>query len=160
MFAATGRSCGTGGSTATRGLRADSLTSAAYDENASGPMSISRIARISGIFILDAIGVFVATAIVESPLHPIFLVHSATGVLRREVILSVLCAGLIGFLAFWKWQSATSKMVWVLFLLIFGLGILVYAVSLGRLLGPALRPNAALLWTGPAACRFGSSRFL
>jgi len=90
-------------------------------------MSISRIARISGIFILDAIGVFVATAIVESPLHPIFLVHSATGVLRREVILSVLCAGLIGFLAFWKWQSATSKMVWVLFLLIFGLGILVSA---------------------------------
>jgi len=92
-----------------------------------GPMSVSRIARAGGILALDAVGVLVGTALLESPLHPIFPVHSASGVLRREVILSILCAALIGFIAYWKLRSGTSKAVWTLFLLLFGLGIFVSA---------------------------------
>jgi hypothetical protein len=106
----------------------------------SGTVSVPRILRVVGLFILDTVAVLVGPAIAESPLHPMFPVHSAAGVLRRESMLSILCAGLIGFLAYWRWRSATSKMVWALFLLGFGFGILVSAAEPG---GPRAQLSGA-----------------
>jgi hypothetical protein len=88
-------------------------------------ISMFRVARVGGWFILDAGGALLGTAIAESSLYRIFPVHSAADVLLKESSLSVLFAALIGFAAFWKWRSKTSKMVWILFVLWFGFGVVV-----------------------------------
>jgi hypothetical protein len=110
-----------------------------------------RITRGTKIFILDVLNSLVGTAVLEFPLHSIFLVHSKAGILHREAILSIFCAGLLGFMAYWKWRSATSKMAWILFVLFFGFGILISADKPGGYWGQ-LSGSACAVATDSFSC--------
>ena len=86
------------------------------------------------------------TAILEATLFKMIPVHSIAGVIRKEWILSILCAWFIGFFMYRTWKSETAKWAWTLPSLWFIFGCL---VALG-----STREHSVLSGTGSALANF------
>ena len=90
----------------------------------------SRTLRIVGMFVLDAIVALFGTAILATSFSRIVSVHSIAGVIRREWIVSIVCAVFVGFFMYRTWRSGTSKWVWTIPTLWFIFGCLVVLASM------------------------------
>jgi hypothetical protein len=96
----------------------------------SEPVSQFRGLRIVGMFLLDTLTAVIGAAILEASLFKITPTHSIAGVIRKEWILSILCAWFIGFFMFRTWRSETAKWAWALPTTWFVFGCLVALGSL------------------------------
>ena len=85
----------------------------------------SQTFRTVGMFVLDTLIALLGTAILDTCFSRIFSVHSISGVIRREWVLSILCAAFVGFFMYRTWRSGTSKWVWTIPTLWFIFGCLV-----------------------------------
>ncbi len=83
-----------------------------------------RALRWSGLHIGHLLTALFITAILTLEIGRLHRARTALGVVQREWILSIVCAGVIGLLMYrtWKWRGALW--VWVLPTLWFGLNIL------------------------------------
>jgi hypothetical protein len=70
--------------------------------------------RFGGVLILHTIVTLLGTAVLETAIGKVFRPHSLEGVLWKEWILSLLCAGFIGFFMWRTWRVAAAMWVWVL----------------------------------------------
>jgi hypothetical protein len=82
------------------------------------------------MFVLDAIVALFGTAILATSFSRIVSVHSIAGVIRREWIVSIVCAVFVGFFMYRTWRSGTSKWVWTIPTLWFIFGCLVVLASM------------------------------
>ena len=77
--------------------------------------------RFCGALILHTIVALLGTAVLETAIGKAFRAHSLAAVLWKEWILSLLCAGFIGFFMWRTWRAAAAMWVWVLPGIWFGL---------------------------------------
>jgi len=78
----------------------------------SQPASHFRGLRIVGMFLLDTLTAVIGAAILEASLFKTIPAHSMAGAIRKQWILSILCAWFIGFFMFRAWRSETAKWAW------------------------------------------------
>ena len=64
-------------------------------------------------FVLNSLTAIIGTAVIGAEFSSLFHTHTLEGVFRKEVLLSVVIAFLLGYLAFYKLTSATAKWVWI-----------------------------------------------
>jgi hypothetical protein len=70
--------------------------------------------RSFAMFLVDTLAAVIGTAILDTTFYKMIPVHSIAGAIRKEWILSILCAGFIGFFMYRTWKSDTSKWTWTL----------------------------------------------
>jgi hypothetical protein len=70
--------------------------------------------RSFAMFLVDTLAAVIGTAILDTTFYKMIPVHSIAGVIRKEWILSILCASFIGFFMYRTWKSDTSKWTWTL----------------------------------------------
>ncbi len=81
--------------------------------------------RWLGVFVLDTILAVYGTAISEGPFYRAIPAHTISIILWKSWYLDIAFATLIGFLMYRTWKSNSTRWVWVLPALWFGLGVLV-----------------------------------
>ena len=70
--------------------------------------------RFFGVLILHTAVALIGTAFLESTLGRAFHPHSLAAILWKEWILSLLCAGFIGFFMWRTWKGSPAMWVWIL----------------------------------------------
>lgn len=80
----------------------------------------------------------IGTAMLDTGISKVIPSHSIAMVVRKEFILSIICAGLIGFGMWRTWRNLAAKWTWVLPAVWFAFGYLIVAGhgdAFGRLSG-------------------------
>lgn len=72
-----------------------------------------KLIRNVGLYLGHLLTALIGTAIVTTPLWKIHRSTSVAGVLWQEVIMSICCAGLIGFGAYMGWRSKVGAWIWI-----------------------------------------------
>src|SRR5260370_27274622 len=75
---------------------------------------MTRALKFCGLLILNVLVAVFGTAILESAIWRFYHPSSISGVVWKEWSLSLLCAGLIGFLMWRTWRSGVTKWTWLL----------------------------------------------
>jgi hypothetical protein len=84
---------------------------------------MTRALRFCVFLILQFVVALIGTAITEHTLWRVIPAHSISAIVRKEVMLSVLCAASIGFSMRLAWRNDVAKWVWVLPAMWFGFRI-------------------------------------
>jgi hypothetical protein len=80
----------------------------------------------------------IGTAILDTELRRVVPIHTVSGIVREEIILSVICAAFIGFFMWRTWRSSAATWIWIPAALWLVFGYLTIAGSVnvwGRLSG-------------------------
>ena len=101
-----------------------------------------KLLRSIGLYLGHLLTALIGTAILRFPLEKILRQRSISGVIWREWILSIVCAGLIGFLTYRTWRSKIGMWVWALPTAWFGFGVLMLLGTIHA--QSALSPNHGL----------------
>jgi hypothetical protein len=91
------------------------------------PTTMFRRLRFLGLVLLNLLIAIAGTAILDTAIWKLVPAHSLGAILYKELILSVACAGLIGFGMWRVWRSEAAKWTWVLPILWFAFGLLTAA---------------------------------
>ena len=97
-----------------------------------------RSLKFCGFLLIDFAVAVIGTAILDSAVQRMIPSHSAAAIVRQEIILSIVCAALIGFGMWRTWRNSTAKWTWVPAMIWFAFGYLTIAGSTdvwGRLSG-------------------------
>jgi len=70
--------------------------------------------RFCGAVILHTVAAILGTAVLESAIGKAFRPHSLAAILWKEWILSLLCAGFIGFFTWRTWRGSAAMCAWIL----------------------------------------------
>ena len=73
-----------------------------------------RLIRNIGLYLGHMLTALIGTAILSTPIEKMSRSTSVAGILWKELILSIVCAGLIGFLVYRTWRSRIGIWVWIL----------------------------------------------
>jgi hypothetical protein len=85
--------------------------------------------KFAGFILLNLIVAVIGTAVLDTPVRRMLPSHSIAAVIWKEVVLSIICAGLIGF-GMWRiWPNSSAKWTWVLPAISFAAG---YLAVVGR----------------------------
>src|SRR5262249_476687 len=76
--------------------------------------TLMRAFRFCGLLLLNLAVAFFGTGILGAIVGAVIPTPSFNAVLWKLWILSILCAGFIGFGMWWKWRSPATKWTWVL----------------------------------------------
>jgi len=95
-----------------------------------------KLIRSVGLHIGHLLTALIGTAILSIPLERILPPRTIAGVISKEWIVSIVCAGTIGFLTYRTWRSEIGLWIWILPAAWFAIGVL--------LLRPTLRSQSAL----------------
>lgn len=88
-----------------------------------------KLLRNIGLYLGHLLTAVVGTAILTTPLERLFRGRTITGVVIREWILGIVCAGVIGFLIHRTWRSRIGLWIWILAALWFACGLLLRVPS-------------------------------
>jgi hypothetical protein len=97
-----------------------------------------RYLKFCGFLLIDFAVAVIGTAILDSAVGKMIPSHSAAAIVRKEIILSIGCAALIGFAMWRTWQNSAAKWIWTPTAGLFAFGYLAIAGSdrvFGRLSG-------------------------
>ena len=79
-----------------------------------------RALRFCSLLMLNVLVAVVCTAILEAPIARLFHPRSIERILWKEIALSVVCAGVIGFFMWRTWRTSATKWTWIVPALWFG----------------------------------------
>ncbi len=99
---------------------------------------MSRYLTFCGFLLVNFVVALIGTAILNTTVGKMIPSHSAAAIVRKEIILSIVCAALIGFVMWRAWQNSAAKWIWVPAVVWFAFGYLTIAGSddvFGRLSG-------------------------
>jgi hypothetical protein len=97
-----------------------------------------RSLKFCGFLLIDLAVAVIATAILDSAVQRMIPSHSVATIVTKEIILSVVCAALIGFGMWRTWRNSAAKWTWIPAAVWFAFGYLTIAWSTdvwGRLSG-------------------------
>ena len=84
-------------------------------------LSMTRALKFCGLLILNVLVAVLGTAFLESAIANLYHPASISGVVLKTWCLSLLSAGLIGFLMWRTWRTSATKWTWLLSSIWFGL---------------------------------------
>lgn len=88
-----------------------------------------RALKFSGLILLNLIVAVIGTAVLDTAVRREIPPYSIAAVIWKEVVLSIICAALIGFGMWRTWRNSSTKWTWVLPVIWFAFG---YLVIVGR----------------------------
>jgi len=72
-----------------------------------------RSLKFSGFLLINFAVAVIGTAILDTAAGRMIPSHSAAAIVRKEIILSIICAALIGFAMWRTWRNSPAKWIWV-----------------------------------------------
>jgi hypothetical protein len=97
-----------------------------------------RYLKFAGSLLINLAAAVVGTVILDAEVRKLIPTYTVAGIIWKELILSIVCAALIGFFMWRTWRSSAAKWIWVLAAPWFVFGYLTIARSAnvwGRLSG-------------------------
>jgi membrane associated rhomboid family serine protease len=97
-----------------------------------------RSLKFCAFLLIDFAVAVIGTAILDTAVRRMIPSHSAAAIVRKEIILSIVCAAVIGFAMWRAWRNSPAKWTWVPAAVWFAFGYLTVAGSTdvwGRLSG-------------------------
>jgi hypothetical protein len=85
---------------------------------------LTRAAKSVAVILGHTVVAVIGTAIISTSLGKLFHATSGGGVIRKEWILSLICAAAIGLMMYRTWRSRLGVWAWVLPSALFALGVL------------------------------------
>ena len=86
-----------------------------------------RSLKFCGFLVVNLSVAVIATAILDTGLRRMIPAHTVASIVWTEIILSIVCAGFIGFFIRRTWRSSAAKWIWVPAVLWFLFGYLTVA---------------------------------
>lgn len=86
-----------------------------------------RTLKFIGALLINLLVAVMATAILDTGVRRVIPPHTVSAIVWKEIILSVVCAAILGFLMWRTWRSTAAKWVWVLTVVWFVFGYLTFA---------------------------------
>jgi hypothetical protein len=97
-----------------------------------------RYLKFAGSLLINLAAAVIGTVILDAEVRKLIPTYTVAGIIWKELILSIVCAALIGFFMWRTWRSSAAKWIWVLAAPWFVFGYLTIARSAnvwGRLSG-------------------------
>jgi len=86
-----------------------------------------RSLKFWGFLLIDFAVAVIGTAILDTAVRRMIPTHSVGAIVWKEIILSIVCAALIGFAIWRTWRNSAAKWTWVPAALWFAFGYLTIA---------------------------------
>jgi len=88
-----------------------------------------RALKFAGLILLNLIVAVIGTAVLDTAVRRMLPPHSIVAVIWKEAVLSIICAGLIGFAVWRTWRNSAAKWTWIIPVVWFAFG---YLTIVGR----------------------------
>jgi hypothetical protein len=86
-----------------------------------------RALKFVGLVLVNVVVAVIGTAILDTEIWKLVPIHSVAGILWKELVLSVICATLIGFAMWRTWRNSAAMWTWILPTVWFAFGCLATA---------------------------------